>query len=164
MNPGQNSVAGLPNNRGASRRELMTQLGKIRTLLREHGIRDAPDYAEVLVAEALDGVRVASKVNQGHDVIAPSYGRVEVKCRQLPSDGRVEERVAVSASKLRGFDYLAIVIFHLDFTPKGATMVHYDAVWDLVVNQSYNRVSFAQAACLAGAIDITDKVRLASSK
>src|SRR5438132_7912751 len=92
-----------------SRRELMQQLAALRESLREHGIRDASDYAEVLVAEALAGQRSASRVNKGHDVLAELYGRVEVKCRQLPPDGRVEERVEVAASKEDGFEFLAVV-------------------------------------------------------
>jgi hypothetical protein len=47
---GSNAVVSPP---VASRRELMQQLSALRDKLREHGIRDAPDYAEVLVAEAL---------------------------------------------------------------------------------------------------------------
>src|SRR2546425_1150463 len=109
------------------RRELMQQLSVIRAALQEYGIRDASDYAEVLVAEALHGQRVG-RVTKGHDVMAPSYGRVEVKCRQLPADGRLEQRVEFSESKEGGFDVLALVIFNVDFTVKGATVVPYKAV------------------------------------
>src|SRR5437764_289377 len=65
------------------RRELMQHLASTRERLRKFGIRDASDYAEVLVAEALAGRRLASRVNKGHDVVAELFGRVEVKCRQL---------------------------------------------------------------------------------
>src|SRR5579884_3077762 len=100
----------------APRRELMRQLAALRERLREYGIRDASDYAEVLVAEALNGKRLSNRINKGHDVFAQIYNRVEVKCRQLPADGRVEERVEVSPSKERGFEFLATVIFHPDFS------------------------------------------------
>jgi hypothetical protein len=39
----------------------MQQLGIVRASLQEFGIRDAADYAEVLIAEALGGERVASR-------------------------------------------------------------------------------------------------------
>jgi hypothetical protein len=95
-------------------------------------------------------------------VIAPAYGRVEVKCRQLPPGGRIEERVEVSAAKLRGFDHLAVVIFELDFNIKGATVVPYEAVWDLVVQQRYNRVTYFKASKLPGAVDVSNAVRAAA--
>ena len=107
----------------------MTQLSEVREQLREHGIRDAADYAEALVAEALSGRRVASRVTKGHDVVSAHFGPVEVKCRQLPLDGRLEERVEIGTSKEVGFDHLAIVVFHTDFSVKGAVVIPYDAVW-----------------------------------
>lgn len=67
-----------------TRKELMARLAMVRHLLKEHGIRDASDFAEILVAEAVGGEREGSGVNQGFDVQAPAYGRIEVKCRQLP--------------------------------------------------------------------------------
>lgn len=145
-----------------SRLLLMQQLGLIRAALRKYGIRAASDYAEVLVAEALQGKRVLSRVTKGHDVTSPVYGRVEVKCRQLPADGRMEERVEVSPSKETGFDFLAIVIFNVDFTVKGATLMPYAAVWDLVVHQHYNRISYPQAMLIDNALDITRDVRKAA--
>jgi hypothetical protein len=147
-----------------SRRELMRQLAALRGRLREFGIRDTSDYAEVLVAEALDGWRLASRVAKGHDVLAESYGRIEVKCRQLPLDGRIEERVSVGAGKEGGFEFLAVVIFCPDFVVKGAVVVPYAAVWDLVARQAYNRVSYSQACQLPGAVDITEAVRAAAER
>jgi hypothetical protein len=141
----------------------MQRLGVVRAALREFGIRDAVDYAEVLIAEVLGGKRATSRVTQGHDVIAARYGRIEVKCRQLPADGRIEERVQVSASKESGFDFLAILVFRADFTVKGAAILPYSAVWDLAVHQHYNRISYAQASRLPGAVDITDAVRGAAA-
>jgi len=140
----------------------MKQLSSIRASLRKYGIRDASDYAEVLIAEALNGERVASRVTKGHDVISPVYGRVEVKCRQLPIDGRIEEGVEISASKEAGFDFLAILIFNADFTVKGAALIPYEAVWNLVRVQKYNRIGFSQAIQISGAIDITHDVRRAT--
>lgn len=147
-----------------SRRELMRQLAALRERLRGFGIRDAFDYAEVLVAEALEGSRLASRVAKGHDVLAGLYGRVEVKCRQLPPDGRIEERVEVGPGKEGGFEFLAVVIFHPDFAVKGAVVVPYAAVWELVARQAYNRVSYAQACQLPGAVDITAAVQAAAER
>lgn len=147
----------------ATRLELMQRLVATREQLREFGIRDASDYAEVLVAEAMSGQRLSSRVNKGHDVLTTVCGRVEVKCRQLPVDGRVEERVEVGAGKEDGFDFLAIVIFRPDFSVKGAVIVPYSAVWELVAAQRYNRVSYSLACQLPGAVDITAAVITASA-
>jgi hypothetical protein len=145
-----------------SRRELMHRLAVVRADLREYRIRDAPDYAEVLIAEALGGIRVASQVNPGYDVVCERFGRIEVNSRQLPPDGRTEERVAVSESKESGFDFLAIVVFHPDFDIRGAVVAPYDSVWELIASQRYNRISYSQACGLRGAIDVTDRVREAA--
>ena len=119
-----------------TRQELMLRL------MGEHGIRSVADYAEQVVADALSGVRVANGTNKGFDITAPHYGRVEVKFRQLPSDGRIEERCALSDAKENGFDYLAVVIFQPDFTVKGAVLVPYDEAWKFVVANEYKRISY----------------------
>ena len=142
----------------------MQQLAAVRERLWAFGIRAAADYAEVLVAEAMTGQRSSSRVNKGYDVMADSYGRIEVKCRQLPPDGRVEERVEVGSGKEGGFEFLAIVIFHPDFSVKGAVIVPYVTVWDFVAAQRYNRVSYAQAWQLAGAVDSTAALRAAADR
>lgn len=142
----------------------MRQLAALRMRLREYDIRDASDYAEVLVAEALAGKRVRSRVNKGHDVLAKRYRRIEVKCRQLPRDGRIEERTELGAGKEDGFEYLAVVIFHSDFSVKGAVVIPYASVWDIVACQKYNRISYPQACKLPGARDITTAVKQASEK
>jgi hypothetical protein len=146
-----------------TRRELMRQLAIVRDRLRDFGIRDAADYAEVLVAEVLAGQR-ACRINKGHDVLTELYGRVEVKCRQLPPDGRLEERVEVGAGKEGGFEFLAVVIFRPDFGVKGAVVVPYAAVWELVAAQKYNRVSYSQACQLPGAVDITTAMQNAADR
>lgn len=130
----------------------------------EHGIRSVSDYAEQIVADALAGTRDSNGVNKGFDVIAPHYGRIEVKFRQLPQDGRLEERCALSDAKEDGFDYLAIVIFHPDFRVKGAVLVPYREAWRFVEASKYNRISYVQASGCAGAIDITTEVAAASQR
>lgn len=133
-------------------------------LMVEHGIRSVSDYAEQIVADALGGAREANSVNKGYDVMSPRHGRVEVKFRQLPNDGRLEERCALSDAKEGGFDYLAIVIFHADFRVKGAVLVPYSEAWKYVEASPYNRISYAQACACIGSIDITSEVRLASQR
>jgi hypothetical protein len=142
----------------------MRRLAAVRESLREYGIRDASDYAETLIAEALAGQRLASGVTKGHDVLAELYGRVEVKCRQLPPDGRLEERVEIGASKEGGFEFLAVVVFREDFSVKGAVVVPYTAVWEFVGRQEYNRISYPQACRLPGAIDITVAVQAVADR
>lgn len=142
----------------------MKRLASVRTQLREFGIRDASDYAEALIAEVVDGQRLASRITKGHDVISEGYGRIEIKCRQLPVDGRLEERVEVSAGKEGGFDHLAMVIFYPDFDVKGAVIVPYAAVWEFTTRQLYSRISYSQARVLPGAIDISAAVREVSER
>lgn len=142
----------------------MRQLAAVRERLREFGIRDASDYAEVLVAEALNGTRLASRVNKGHDVLADVFGRVEVKCRQLPPDGRVEERVEVGAGKESGFEFLAVVVFQPDFNVKGAVIVPYASVWEFVSSHQYNRISYLQACQLPGSVNITAELQSAAEQ
>jgi hypothetical protein len=141
-----------------TRQELMLRL------MGEHRIRSVSDYAEQIVADALSGVREANGINKGYDVIAPHYGRVEVKFRQLPNDGRIEERCALSDAKVNGFDYLAVVIFKPDFDVKGAVLVPYHEAWKLVVASDYNRISYSQACGCDGAIDITAEVAAAARR
>lgn len=147
-----------------SRRELMLQLATLRECLSKYGIRDASDYAEVLVAEAVGGQRLENRVTKGYDVFAPNGGRIEVKCRQLPLDGRIEERVEFRDSKRDGFEYVAVVIFQSDFGIKGAVVVPYAAVWEFVQRQQYKRVSYSQGCRLPGAVDITGAVRAAAER
>jgi hypothetical protein len=147
-----------------TRQELMRQLSELRGSLAEYRIRDTPDYAEVLVAEALEGVRVPSGVNQGYDVVAPWYGHIEVKCRVLPADGRLEERVDIRNTKEDGFDFLAIVIFYPDYSTKGAVLVPYSEVWRIIDSRKYRRISYGEACQLEGIEDITELVSAASQR
>ncbi|MBX3385880.1 MAG: hypothetical protein KF768_04865 [Phycisphaeraceae bacterium] len=142
----------------------MNMLAEARRLLASHGIRDAECFAEILVAEAIGGVRVKSGVNRGFDVRAPMYNRVEVKCRQLPLDGRTEERVAFEDSKAEGFDFAAIVIFEPDFDVKGAVLVPYASIWPVVRAHRYGRIGFGRAQRLEGSVDITTEVRDAAAR
>jgi hypothetical protein len=141
-----------------SRRELLLLLTE------KHRIRSVSDYAEQVVADALGGQRETNSVNRGYDFKCQRYGRVEVKFRQLPRDGRIEERCAVSDAKECGFDHLAIVILHANLTVKGAVLVPYEEAWRLIQSSNYNRVSLGQASRCPGAIDISLKVAAAARR
>jgi len=119
---------------------------------------------ETLVAEALDGQRVSSGVNQGFDVDAAGFGRIEVKHRQLPPDGRVEQRVELAAAKVNGFDYLAVVIFDVEMGVHGAILVPYASVWPIVESRPWRRISFSEAVALPGAINVTVQMQAASQR
>jgi hypothetical protein len=146
------------------RHELIRHYSTLSQQLREFGIRRISDYAETLIAEALDGQRVASGVNQGFDVLATGFGRIEVKHRQLPPDGRIEQRVELGNAKLDGFDYLAIVIFDAEMAVHGAVLVPYTSVWQIVESRSWRRISYGEAIALPGAINITSQVQAASKR
>ena len=148
----------------ATRQELMSQLAVLRRQLAEYRIRGVSDYAEVLVAEALNAERVESGVNQGFDLRAPRFGRVEVKCRRLPADGRREDRVDLRDTKGDGFDYLAVVIFYPDYDVKGAVLVPYSEVWPIVDSRKYRRIAYGEACQLDGAVDISELVSAAAQK
>jgi hypothetical protein len=148
-----------------TRQELMHELHELLSeLAAKHRIRSASDYAEQLVAEALHGTREKNAVTKGYDLTAPGLGRVEVKFRRLPNDGRIEERVALGSAKQDGFDYLAVVILHADFRVKGAVLVPYGEAWKFVQESAYNRISFAQACTCEGAINITAEVAAAAER
>ena len=147
-----------------TRQQLMIRLAKARRVLAKFGIDGTSDYAEVIVAEALGGARVPSGVNQGYDLIVPKFGRVEVKCRQLPRDGRCEERVDLRDTKADGFDHLAVVVFFPDYSVKGAVLVPYEQVWPIIESRTYRRIGYSEARHLDGAVDITEPVSAAASR
>jgi hypothetical protein len=147
-----------------SRQSLIRDYVALTKELRKFGIRRISDYAEALIAEALNGTRVSSGVNQGFDVDAAGFGRIEVKYRQSPPDGRVEQRVELGSAKLQGFDYLAIVIFNLDMSVHGAVLVPYTSVWQIIESRRWRRISFSESICLEGAINVTTLVQAASQR
>ncbi len=136
----------------------------MRELVVRHRIRSVADYAEQIAADALNGNRERNGTNKGFDVIAPGYGRVEVRFGQLPNDGRIEERVALNEAKQDGFDFLCVVVFDCDFRVKGAVLIPYEAAWKFVSESPYNRISFSQACSCVGAINITREVDIASQR
>jgi hypothetical protein len=147
-----------------SRQELIRNYAVLSRQLREYGIRRISDYAETLVAEALEGQRVSSGVNQGFDVVAPGFGRIEVKHRQLPPDGRNEQRVQLNRAKCERFDYLAVIVFEAEVSVRGAVLVPYNVVWEVIESRTWRRISYDQATAIQGAINITMQVIAASQR
>jgi hypothetical protein len=71
----------------------------------------------------------------------------------VPQEKSSEERKRASA-----------LAFLAHFAVKGAVVVSYASVWDLVPRQAYNRISFTQACQLPGAVDITAAVHAAAER
>lgn len=84
----------------------------------------------MLVEKALCGKRHRSGVHKGSDLLADGYGRVEVRSRTLPLDGRNEDRLNLPKRKFGEFDWFAGVIFNPDITIKEAFMLPHDAAWE----------------------------------
>lgn len=143
---------------------IITRQEMMRILVVEHEIHSVADYSEQIVAEALEGRRVSNGITKGYDLLAPAYGRVEVKFRQLPNDGRLEERVALSDAKEGEFDHLAIVVFAADFSIKGSVLVPFHEAWSFVEASPYNRISYTQACSCQSAVDITQIVAASSER
>ena len=89
----------------------MKQFCKARARLAKYGIRDEGGYAELLVAKALCAKRNASGVQKGYDLICKKRGKIEVRCRVLPRDGRNEDRLVIPKVKVKGFDVFVGVLF-----------------------------------------------------
>jgi hypothetical protein len=124
------------------------------------GIASVSDYAEYLFEQATGGQRV-TRGNKGYDVIAPMYDRIQVKCRRLPADGRIEQRLLCRNLQPDGFDYLGAVIFMPDLTVKCALLVSRASLWPLVVSHpdSHKKIAYQQIERLNGMIDFSDRIR-----
>lgn len=128
--------------------------------LRPYGIESIPDFAEYIFEQALNGERVA-RGSKGHDVLAPKLGRVQVKERRLPSNGRLEERLHLRNVSDKSCDYIGAVIFNNDLSVKKATLVPHAPVWRLILshNDPEKKVRFDLLASLPGARDLTKELR-----
>jgi len=128
--------------------------------LRPYGIESLCDYAEYAFERALGGKRVARGL-KGHDVVVPRLGRVQVKERRLPADGRIEERLHLLNVTKSSCDHVGAIIFNNDYTVKKATLVPHPQVWTLLCAHPdpEKKVKFDLLARLPGAIDLTDRLR-----
>ncbi|HZL34216.1 MAG TPA: hypothetical protein VFC78_02835 [Tepidisphaeraceae bacterium] len=130
--------------------------------LEPYSIKTLADYAEYAFEAALGGKRVGRN-GKGYDLIVPRLGRVQVKSRQLPSDGRIEERLHLSTCSAGSCDFLAAIIFNADFSVKKATVVPFLAVFDFMQRHvdPQKKIRFDLIAALPGAGDVTSDVRRA---
>jgi hypothetical protein len=140
-------------------RRLLKQYLVVMRGLHDHGLASVSDLAEIAFAQALRGTP-ASRGTSGYDILAPKFGRVQVKCRKLPADGRLEKRLLLGNLTARCCDHLGGVIFATDLTVKKATLVPFNRVWELIERHPdpEKKIRFAMLAVLPGAIDFTDRV------
>jgi hypothetical protein len=131
-------------------RELLNELASLRKKLSEHGIRDESGYAEMLVAEALKGVRHSSGVQKGSDLLAPEFGRVEVRSRTLPLDGRHEARLNLPAKKRGEFDWFAGIVFNSDLSINHAFLLPHDEAWVCASQNKRNDITHKNAKSCNG--------------
>lgn len=124
---------------------LLNELASVRKKLSDHGIRDESGYAEMLVAEALGGKRHSSGVEKGSDLLAPEYGRVEVRSRTLPLDGRNEARLNLPEKKRGEFDWFAGVVFSSDLSINTAFLLCHEDAWECASKNKRNDVTFKNA-------------------
>ncbi len=141
-------------------RELLVAYLYAMERLRPYGIESIADFAEFLFASALGGERVG-RGKKGHDVIVPKMGRVQVKERRLPADGRKEERLHLKNMECSSCDFLGAVIFENDFGIKKATLVPHKIVWQVILRHPdpERKVRFDLIAGLPGAEDMTERLR-----
>lgn len=143
--------------------KLIRDFQSIRETLESHGIRDTGGYAELLVAQALGATRNTSGVQKGFDISCQKRGKIEVRSRTLPRDGRNEDRIEIPEKKANGFDWLAGVLFGTDMTVIGGFLLPHDDAIELASRQRFKRISFRVGATHSNAIDITLALRDAQS-
>lgn len=126
----------------------------------------AGDYAEWLVARALDGTLMDNSV-KSFDVESETYGRIQVKAcvvSQPPRRGQLQ----TSPFRSDGFEYAALVQFsHIDYTIVAGTLVPADVIkaswtWRGHVNGHVLRMTpalMAASEANASIIDVTALLR-----
>lgn len=140
---------------------LLQQLAAIREKLAAHGIRDEAGYAELLVANALGASRNISGVVRGYDVLCTNRGKVEVRSRTLPFDGRTEARIEIPAKKRGEFAWLAGIIFTPSLDVREAYLLPHDAAWEIAGTNRNSRVPLKLALAHPQVEVITPAVRKA---
>lgn len=118
-------------------------------------VRDTGDYAEVLIAEALNACRNVSGVTKGFDVLCETRGRIEVRSRTIPRDGRKEDRLEIPQSKVNGFDVLAGVLFNSDLSVRSGFLLAHDDAVALSSRQKFLRIPFFVGSAHSNAQNIT---------
>jgi hypothetical protein len=127
----------------------------------------AGDYAEYLVARAL-GVELAPNAEKSFDVVAPAYGKVQVKARVV-SEKITNSQRQTSPFRSDDYDYAVLVMLSsADYSVRHAvlvtqSMVEERATWKKHVN---GNVLFMRPELMdhPNAIDITEDLRAAVSR
>ena len=142
---------------------LMKQFCQARERLAKYRIRDTGDYAEILVAKALCAERNTSGVQKGYDLLCKKRGRIEVRCRVLPRDGRNEDRLEIPKAKINGFDVFAGVLFDADLSVIGGfTLPHGETIaLASAGNEKYLRIPFHRGVVHPKATNITSRLKKA---
>lgn len=128
--------------------------------LQKHG-RCSPGYFAELVFAAAFSTELEEPFNPGYDIRTREHGRVQVKCRRLPADGRREERLHLRDMEPGSFDYLGAVIFNNDWTVKSGALIPANVVWQLIHLHDYNqgKIPYIEVRSLPGAVDVADRLR-----
>lgn len=143
---------------------LFSEFARAREALERHGVRDSGGYAELLVAAALGARRNLSGVEKGFDVLCEERGKIEVRSRTLPRDGRNEDRLEIPREKVNGFAFLAGVLFNPDLTVSGGFMLPHDEAVSLSAKQKFLRISYRVGCRHQAAIDITELLKAAQAR
>lgn len=143
---------------------LIMQFINIREELEKYAVRDIGDYAELLVARALRAKRNASRVGKGFDVVSRKLGKIEVRSRTLPRDGRNETRLQVPKEQVGHFDYFAGILFDPNISVVGGFLLPHDDTIDLAGKQKFLRIPFEIGMHHRKALNITDKLRRAQNE
>jgi hypothetical protein len=106
--------------------ELFATYGAILRELKDRGVvrtENAPagDYAEYLVAHALDG-KLAGNSTRSHDLTTPDGRRIQVKCRVADLSGK-NPRTQLSIFRSFDFDEVAIVLLRPDYAVHRGVLV-----------------------------------------
>jgi len=144
--------------------QLMQQFVRAREQLETHGVRDAGQYAELLVCSALNAQRNRSGVEKGFDIRCSENGRVEVRSRTLPRDGRNETRLEIPREKVGLFDHFAGILFNPDISVRGGFLLPHDAAVALAGKQKFLRIPFDVGARHPAARDMTALLQDAQSR
>lgn len=140
---------------------LLRELAAVREKLAAHGIRDESGYAELLIANALGASRNVSGVVRGYDVLCATRGKVEVRSRTLPFDGRAEARIEIPAKKRGKFAWLAGVIFTPSLDVRDAYLLPHDVAWEIAGTNRNSRIPLKLALAHPQVEIITSAVRRA---
>ncbi|WAX55530.1 hypothetical protein M6B22_13370 [Jatrophihabitans cynanchi] len=156
----------------ASASDLLAGYAAILRTLRERGVvrsANAPvgDYAELLVAQALNGELVENFSVKSYDLDCPEYQRVQVKAR-LVSSPRRSGQLQTSPFRSWDFDHAALVLVDADtYMVEQAVLLPVEAVQAVASHRSHVNGAVVQmnAATMQHpqAVDITDRMRAAAA-